>query len=250
MTAHTDDVLTDAIRAGRVPGLSAAVVADGALQWSGAAGVLDARGTTPCTSETAYLWFSMTKIATATAAMRLVEHGRLSLDAEVDALVPGVLPKSATPVQVRHLLQHSAGIPNPPPVRWVRPASAAPPDPNAFLRARFAHVRRLRFEPGSRSSYTNLGYLLLGAVLEQADGRPFAEIVEQEVLEPLGMHATSFHVADGGMATGHQRLPRAEPVHCCASRSLRTSSTAGSVASSPSSRSSSTASPTAGWSDR
>jgi len=140
--------------------------------------------------------------------MHLVESGRLTLDAEVEAIVPGVLPKAAEPVRVRHLLQHSAGIPNPPPIRWVRPASRAAPDPDEFLRARFAHVRRLRFAPGSRSSYTNLGYLLLGAVIARASGRSFEECVQREVLEPLDMHATSFAVAEVGMATGHQRLVR------------------------------------------
>ena len=160
------------------------------------------------TPETAFLWFSMTKIATATAAMRLVDDGSLSLDDDVETLVPGVLPGSAGhPVRVRHLLQHSSGIPNPPPIRWVRPAAAPAPDPAEFLRKRFAHVRKLRFEPGSRSAYTNLGYLLLGEVIAAASGRPFVDYVHDRVLSPLGMHATSFVLPEGA-ATGHQRLAR------------------------------------------
>jgi CubicO group peptidase (beta-lactamase class C family) len=208
-TETTAAPLVETLRTGRVPGLAAAVVVDGSVVTGASAGVADVRTGSPATVDTAFLWFSMTKIATATAAMRLVEQGAVSLDDDVAALVPGVLPASSgAPVRVRHLLQHSSGIPNPPPIRWVRPAAAPAPDADAFLRARFARVRRLRFEPGTRAAYTNLGYLLLGAVLESVAQRPFTELVHTEVLEPLAMHATGFELPDepAATATGHQRL--------------------------------------------
>ena len=202
-------VLERAVAGRRVPGIAAAVVADGAVQHAGAAGVGDVVSNTAMTAATALLWFSMTKIVTATAAMRLVDEGRLSLDAAVEELVPGVLPRSGAPaVRVRHLLQHSAGIPNPAPIRWVRPAGAPAPDPDAFLRQRFAHVRKLRFEPGTRAAYTNLGYLLLGAVIAAAANRPFTDYVDERVLTPLRMDGTGFAMpAPDRMptATGHQR---------------------------------------------
>ncbi len=206
-----DRPLAATLAAGRVPGLAAAVVADGTVVATGAAGVADVRTAAPVTTDTAFLWFSMTKIATATATMRLVEQGRLSLDDEVAALVPGVLPHvDGTTVRVRHLLQHSSGIPNPPPIRWVRPADAPAPDPDEFLRQRFRRVRKLRFEPGTRAAYTNLGYLLLGAVVEAAAARPFTDVVHDEVLAPLGMRATAFLLppAPAATAIGHQRLVR------------------------------------------
>ena len=207
-----DASLDDAIAPGRVPGVSAAVVAGGAVQWVGASGVADVPTGAGLAPAAAFLWFSMTKIVTATAAMRLVDDGRLALDDRVDALVPGVLPvRGSDAVLVRHLLQHSAGIPNPPPIRWVRPAVAPAPDPAAFLRERFARVRKLRFEPGTRSAYTNLGYLLLGQVIAAASGRTFTDYAREQVLAPLGMHATAFLMPEpdgAGVATGHQRLAR------------------------------------------
>ena len=193
----------------RVPGIAAAVVADGTIRDVDAVGLADARVHVAMTPETALLWFSMTKIVTATAAMRLVDEGRLSLTDTVDDLVPGVLPTRGERVLVRHLLQHSAGIPNPPPIRWVRPAASPAPDPAVFLRERFARVRKLRFAPGSTAAYTNLGYLLLGEVIAAASGRPFTDYVTEQVLAPLQMHATSFGLPEGGgasCATGHQRL--------------------------------------------
>jgi CubicO group peptidase (beta-lactamase class C family) len=212
MRSHPiDGPLADTLGAGRVPGLAAAVVADGTVQATGAAGVIDVHTGASVTPDTAFLWFSMTKIATATAAMRLVEQGGLSLDDDVAALVPGALPvRDGTRVRVRHLLQHSSGIPNPPPIRWVRPAAAPAPDADAFLRQRFARVRKLRFEPGTRAAYTNLGYLLLGAVIAAAAQQPFTEYLQAEVLEPLAMRATAFVLPDAPdpTAIGHQRLVR------------------------------------------
>ena len=207
-----DASLDDAIAPGRVPGVSAAVVADGAVQWVGASGVADVPTGAGLSPAASFLWFSMTKIVTATAAMRLVDEGRLALDDPVDALVPDVLPvRGSDAVRVRHLLQHSAGIPNPPPIRWVRPAAAPAPDPAAFLHDRFARVRKLRFEPGTRSAYTNLGYLLLGQVIAAASGRTFTDYAREQVLAPLGMDATAFVMPEpggAGLATGHQRLAR------------------------------------------
>ena len=207
---HIDAALAGALARGQAPGFGAAVVADGKLQCARAAGVTDAGTGVPLDADAAFLWFSMTKIVTATAAMRLVDRGLLALDDDVESLVPGVLPaRTDGAVGVRHLLQHSAGIPNPPPIRWVRPASHAPPDPDAFLRKRFARVKKLRFEPGTRSAYTNLGYLLLGSVIAAASKKPFTDYVHDELLEPLRMHATSFAFSQGSVtAIGHQRLLR------------------------------------------
>jgi len=85
-------------------------------------------------------WFSMTKIVTATAAMRLAERGVFDLDAPS----PGTFPRCdrcgrrggwASQITARHLLSHSPGLANPIPVRWVHPADQSAPDPDAFLRA-------------------------------------------------------------------------------------------------------------------
>ena len=207
--ARLDAVLADTIGRGRVPGISAAVVTTTGSKWAGSAGIADVTTNLAVAPDTPFLWFSMTKIVTATAALQLVDAGSLAFDDEVEAWVPGVLPRSdGKPVLVRHLLQHSAGIPNPPPIRWVRPASNPAPDAGAFLRERFARVKKLRFEPGTRAAYTNLGFLLLGEVISAAAGRPFTDYAQDEVLTPLGLHTTSFTMPAAGAttATGHQRL--------------------------------------------
>jgi CubicO group peptidase (beta-lactamase class C family) len=101
----------------QVPGISAAVVGPGGIDQISSAGVADLAGDRPATPETVYLWFSMTKIVTATAVLQLAEQGALSLDDPVERFLPDFpKPRSAwPPVQVRHLLSHSAGLGNPMP---------------------------------------------------------------------------------------------------------------------------------------
>ena len=82
-SAELDRALEAAVAAGRVPGIAAAIVADGAVQSARAAGLANLATREDVTPDTAFLWFSMTKIVTATAAMRLVDEGRLALDDKV-----------------------------------------------------------------------------------------------------------------------------------------------------------------------
>jgi CubicO group peptidase (beta-lactamase class C family) len=77
----------------------------------------------------------------------------------------------------------------------VHPAGQPPPDPDQFLRGLLARHAKLRFEPGSRSSYSNLGPLVLAAAMATVAGRPFTEVVHEEILSPLGMGATAFAFA-------------------------------------------------------
>jgi CubicO group peptidase (beta-lactamase class C family) len=110
------------------PGLAAAVVtADGAAGFV-TSGLADVRRLRPVTAQRTFLWFSMTKIVTATAVMMLADRGALDLDAPVIEHVPEmrILRGPASLITARHLLAHSSGLANPLPIRWVRPAGASP----------------------------------------------------------------------------------------------------------------------------
>jgi CubicO group peptidase (beta-lactamase class C family) len=138
----------------------------------------------------------MTKIVTATLAMRLVDDGQLDLDEPVFPHVPQLArlrPRErAQRITPRHLLSHAAGIANPIPVSWVHPADEPGPDPASFLDGLLAKHDRLRFEPGERSSYSNLGTLALGQALSSIAGEPYVELARRRVLEPLGMGSSGF----------------------------------------------------------
>jgi CubicO group peptidase (beta-lactamase class C family) len=179
-----------------VPGVAVLVAGPEGVRAAGAAGLADVAARVPASPGMVCPWFSMTKIVTATAAMRLAEQGVLDLDAPVLGQVPALRqvrpPQWAGRITARHLLAHSAGLANPVPVRWVHPADQPAPDQEVFLRGLLARHRKLRFEPGSRSSYSNLGPLVLAAALAAAAGRPYTDLVGEQILGPLGMDSTAF----------------------------------------------------------
>ena len=197
------------IREEGVPGLSVAVVKGDRLAWARGFGFSDLATSTRATYQTDYLWFSMTKIATATAVMRLAEEQKLDLDAPADEYYREFkVVSQPIPVSVRHLLSHSSGLANPVPIRWVYPASGPVPDRRVFVKRLLGKNRKLRFVPGERASYSNLGYLVLGEVISEVSYMAYEDYVREQILFPLGMHRTDFSYPRTGheAATGYHPL--------------------------------------------
>ena len=203
------DIVADVAATSGMPGLSVAVAGPDGVVSSAAAGYADLATRRPVTPDDQYLWFSMTKIATATAAMRLHAEGCLDLDAPIGEYLAGYEGhiRHGHPT-TRHLLTHTAGLANPLPVRWVRP-EAAQEDPVEHQRILSRHQTPVR-PIGSRAAYSNISYLLAAEVISAVAGQRIEQYVESAVLRPLGMHATGFeYVGDAPRATGYVRLPRA-----------------------------------------
>jgi CubicO group peptidase (beta-lactamase class C family) len=198
--------------ADNVPGLSVAVVKRDRVVWERGFGFADLATSTPATPTTSYLWFSITKIVTATAVLRLVEGGNLDLEAPVtDYFTNFSIVSQPVQVTIRHLLSHSSGLANPLPIRWVRPANTPASDQVAFVKCLLGKHRKLKFVPGEGASYSNLGYLVLGEVISSITGMGYEEYVREEILAPLGMDRTGFayqEPAGDEAATGYQLLWR------------------------------------------
>jgi CubicO group peptidase (beta-lactamase class C family) len=202
---------------GHVPGVAVAVVDAGGVRATAGVGMADLAGGRPASPEMVCPWFSMTKIATATAAMQLAERGDLDLDAPLAANVPEMRhlrPASdGARITTRHLLSHSAGLANPIPVGWIHRPDEPGPDPATFLEGLLSKHGKLRFTPGTTSRYSNLGVLIVGAVMAKATGEPFADAARRLVLEPLGMDSTGFTYSpdmQARAATGYH--PRRSPM--------------------------------------
>jgi CubicO group peptidase (beta-lactamase class C family) len=198
----------------RVPGVSLAVVCRDGLRWVKGFGLADIAASSPALPETVYLWFSMTKLVTATAVLQLHERGCLDLDEPVACRhewpwMRALRPRAdADRVTVRHLLSHSSGLANPIPVRWIHPADQPGPDARDFLERLLARNPRLGFCPGARASYSNLGYLVLGEIIASASGSSYQDYVRENILEPAGMTRTDFRHSPSMLsaaATGYQR---------------------------------------------
>ena len=189
------------------PGAAAALIEDGRVTWQGSMGTAAPSTGAPVGSETAFLWFSMTKIATATAAMQLVDAGKLELDAPALEAVPlaGLDPR----VTVRQLLNHSSGLANPVPLRWIHPAAESGPDPRVMVERLLVRHGKPRFPPGDRSAYSNIGYLVLGEAITEASGVPYERYVVERVLEPIGATRTGFAFSGDRSEGAH---PRRDPL--------------------------------------
>ena len=212
--AGLHDAVTAMMRAGRVPGLSLAVANRDRLLYAAGYGTADIADQRPATADTAYLWFSMSKIVTATAAMRLVDDGLLDLEAPASRYVDYLQAPGTRQPTVLNLLEHTAGLANPLPIRWVHPAEADPPDPGELLRRQMGRRSAYRYPVGASARYSNLGYLAAGQVIAQAARQPFPTYLQEAVLRPAAMTRTGFgYRAGADAATGYVRAPRvADPL--------------------------------------
>lgn len=152
-------------------------------------GLADRESKRSATPNTVYRIASLTKHVTAAAIMRLVEQRKLGLDDDIGRYVPG-FPLQGQRVTVRHLLNHTSGIPNiTSGTEWrrhwnedVRPDSVVG----------WVAGQQLDFAPGSKLAYTNTGYILLGMIIERVSGRPYATYVQEELFRPLGLRQTAY----------------------------------------------------------
>ncbi|MFI7104574.1 serine hydrolase domain-containing protein [Streptomyces sp. NPDC050161] len=183
---------------GRAPSMTGAVVRDGRQVWAEVrssavdgpdAGGPDAGGDPVGDAESCgavqYRIGSLTKTFVAVLVMRLRDEGRLCLDDPAGRHLDGTPVPDAT---VAQLLAHSSGLAaEPRGPWWERTAGTLRPEPSDLF-----GDRPQRLPAGRRHHYSNLGYAVLGALVERLrDGRPWDEVLRREVLEPLGMSRTT-----------------------------------------------------------
>ena len=180
------------------PGMTYSVTGVAGPVFVYARGLADIAGRIPMTPATTMAAFSMTKTLTAVAVLRLADEGVLRLDDEVRRYVEHPYHPGIT---VRQLVTHTAGVPNPIPLRWVHAADAqAGFDGHAALAKVLARHGRPKSRPGERYLYSNIGYWLLGEVVEAASKQDYAAFVRARVFAPLGLRPRDidFAVVDPG----------------------------------------------------
>ena len=140
---------------------------------------------------------SVTKQFTAMAIAILAATGRLRLDGHACSYLPGC-PPSWRPVTITELLTHTSGIANW--SNWGQPG-AVPAEPSSLIAAVVAQAERepLAFAPGTRASYSNPGYVVLGDIIEHVSGISYATFLQQRIFTPLGMtHTGIYHGGPAG----------------------------------------------------
>jgi CubicO group peptidase (beta-lactamase class C family) len=184
-----DQLVATYMTAHQVPGLSIAVVSAGELVWSQGYGVADLENNVPAKATTVYRTASIGKTMTATAAMQLVEAGKLKLDVDIRQYCPAFPAKPQT-IATRQLLAHLSGIRH----------YGGPHDQEEQSSTRhYSNVTdamapfkddALLFEPGTKFLYSSYGYDVLGCVIEGASGVPFLRYMGEHVWKPAQMQAT------------------------------------------------------------
>lgn len=194
-TAAVDRVMEAYRLDAHIPGMVWGVVKDGRLVHVKGAGVQDIDAKRPVTADTLFRIASMTKAFTALSVLKLRDDGKLALDAPAETYVPELkalkYPTDDSPkIRVRELLTHTAGFVTDDP--WGDRQTPLPEaDFTKYLTSGVPFTR----PPASAMEYSNLGYALLGRIISNVSGTAYDEFVQATLLKPLGMTATSHHVA-------------------------------------------------------
>ncbi len=173
-----------------LPAVSIALVDGDRIVWAQGFGFADPARRRPATAETVYRVGSVSKLFTDLGIMQLAERGEVDLDRPVSAYLPDFKPRNPFPkaITLRHLMSHRSGLVREPPAgNYFDPTGPTLAQTVASLNATSPV-----YEPGSRIKYSNAGIAVAGYVLERLKGKPFAECLEQEVLEPLGLEKSGF----------------------------------------------------------
>ncbi|MDE2849116.1 MAG: serine hydrolase [Acidobacteriota bacterium] len=191
------DLLEEAVAAGVTPGGVLLVARRGTIVLEQTAGRLTYEDDAPAvTPSTIYDLASLTKvIATTTLMMRRVESGALDPDGTAASFLPELEGSPVGGATLRDLLAHSSGLPCC--TELFRELGESLDRDEA--RARYLeHIAATELKAGSRERaiYSDLGVLLLGEILERESGRGFAELVQDEILDPLGLADTGYLPAD------------------------------------------------------
>ena len=197
-----------------IPAISAAIVHDQELVWSGAVGLADVGTQRPATSETLYSICSISKLFTSVALMQLRDQGRASLRDPVSKHLPWYAVTQqyddSSPVTLEGVLTHSAGLPresdHP---YWSGPEYLFPTKDEVVAGLK---NQETLYSSRTKYQYSNLGLSLAGYVVEEASGQPYREYVREHILEPLGMTDTYSEMPEqhirGQLATGYSGITR------------------------------------------
>ena len=166
------------------------VASDGEVIFSGGYGLANMEWGIANRTDTKFRIGSITKQFTSMLIMQLVEEGKISLDTTVAEILPYYREDTGSRITIHHLLSNTSGLPS-----YVRPPSGldAPRKHDEIeLYVGTYCSADLEFEPGSRFGYSNSGYRLLGAIIEQVTGESYEESLNTRILGPVGMRDSGY----------------------------------------------------------
>ncbi len=193
-----DQYIKQMMQERRIPGLQLAVVQHGKVVKLQNYGLANIQDSIPVNNETLFPINSITKAFVGVAVMQLVAQGKLDLEQPVSKYLDS-LPQAWHAVKIRQLLSHQSGLPE---------IFGDDPVPEGQEQAAWKKVldMPMEFKTGERFSYNQTNYLLLGKIIDQLSGKPFAQFIKKEQLDFIGLKKTCFgdaHTVITGQARGY-----------------------------------------------
>ena len=196
-----------------IPGAAVAIVSADSIDWTETFGFANLETKEKVTENTHFCIGSCTKSFTGLGFLKLVDEGRLDLNTPVREIAPEIEIdnpwKDTDPVRVVHLLEHASGFGDSHP-NWFYFEGPVIPLKRA-LEAK-SHLRRVRWKPGTRFSYSSPGFTLAGYVIEKVSGQDYEDYMKQNILVPIGMKTATIGSSEESrrlLAVGYGR--NAEP---------------------------------------
>ncbi len=192
MNERLDSFLDNKVERNEFPGIQYIVVDSDQIIYSYAGGFSDVINKKPMTFNNTMNTFSTTKLITAISILQLAEKGKLRLDDKVSVYIEDIPYKEIT---IRNVLSHSSGIPNPVLgnfyIHWEDEHENF--DRDKLLNKVLSRNSKLKYAPGSKIKYSNLGYAILGKVIEVISGISYEEYVQQNVFDTLDIDSKLCH---------------------------------------------------------
>jgi CubicO group peptidase (beta-lactamase class C family) len=202
-----DEVVSHYTRCGYFQGV-VLVAQHGQVVYAKGVGEANLQTHKPNTPRTRFGIASITKQFTAALVLQQVNRGRIRLDGTVSEYLPWYRKDTGQRITVEQLLHHTSGLPADydSPEFCDTPEAARHYEPKEFAE-KFCQPT-LAADPGTKWAYSNCGYVLLGLILERVTGKTFEDLVEEQLLGPLGMKDTGLNhndLAEKGGASGYTR---------------------------------------------
>lgn len=209
-TNEIDAIIRRNIADKHITGVSVGIMQNGKIVFARGYGFANIQRQTPVTPATMFAIGSVTKQFTCSAVMMLQEQKKLSLDDPIAKWYPQLT--RSRDITLRDLGGHLSGYRDYYPLDYVdREMALAEPADTIIMR--YA-TRPLDFEPRSRWSYSNTGYLILGRVVEKVSGQPYGRFLQSHIFTPLHLTRTAYEPAPNGqnMASGYTSFALSDPI--------------------------------------
>ncbi len=183
-TNKINEIIFNEVNDNKTPSVSYLVFSKDNIIHSISNGWSDIQNRKTTGEKTTYNAFSVTKTFTSLAVMQLAERNQVDIDQPVKKYLPD-FPYSSE-ITLRQLLAHTAGIPNPIPLSWIHlTGEHAGFNRDLFFKSVFEKNPYTKSKPNEKFSYSNLGYVLLGQLIEKITGLTYEEYVRQNIFQPL-----------------------------------------------------------------